>query len=138
LQACEKVIVVDPNKFDRTSFSNHAVMLRIIGALNPWHHPEIGCEFPFTFKVIDITDHQAAGSLQPLSPTKIGRTTMVQCVLLAMKYHSYLMDFYSRIEQRRGCQPREWLSACPPYLSSKEGGLNSLRICAAFNCRFLG
>jgi transposase len=34
--------------------------------------------------------------------SKIGRTTMVQCALVAIRYNKYLYDFYSRIKQRRG------------------------------------
>lgn len=34
--------------------------------------------------------------------SKIGRTTMVQCTLVAIRYSPYLATFYSRIKQRRG------------------------------------
>ena len=34
--------------------------------------------------------------------SKIGRTTLVQCTLVAIKYSPYLRRFYSRIKQKRG------------------------------------
>jgi transposase len=34
--------------------------------------------------------------------TKIGRTTLVQCTLIAKKYSPYLQKFYERIQRRRG------------------------------------
>ena len=30
------------------------------------------------------------------------KTTMVQCILVAIKYNPYLANFYARIKQRRG------------------------------------
>ena len=34
--------------------------------------------------------------------TKLGRTTLVQCALIAKRYSSYLSDYYDRIKARRG------------------------------------
>jgi transposase len=34
--------------------------------------------------------------------SKIGRTTIVQCALVAIRYSPYLATFYSRVKQRRG------------------------------------
>lgn len=34
--------------------------------------------------------------------TKLGRTTLVQCGLIAKKYSSYLFQYHERIKKRRG------------------------------------
>ncbi len=34
--------------------------------------------------------------------SKLGRTTLVQCTLIAIRYSKYLRDFYERIKERRG------------------------------------
>ncbi|MBA3356465.1 MAG: IS110 family transposase [Pyrinomonadaceae bacterium] len=34
--------------------------------------------------------------------SKLGRTTLVQCTLSALRYSSYLKKFYERIKARRG------------------------------------
>lgn len=34
--------------------------------------------------------------------SKLGRTTLVQCTLIAMRYSSYLKKFYERIKQKKG------------------------------------
>ena len=34
--------------------------------------------------------------------SKLGRTTLVQCTLIAVRYSSYLKRFYERIKQKKG------------------------------------
>lgn len=34
--------------------------------------------------------------------SKLGRTTLVQCTLIAIRYSPYLRDFYQRIKARKG------------------------------------
>jgi transposase len=77
-------------------------LLTVIGNINDFDDEgKLASYFGMVPRVHNSNDTMHYGRITKRG-SKIGRTTMVQCTLVAIKYSPYLASFYARIKQRRG------------------------------------
>ena len=74
----------------------------MIGDINDFEtEHKLAAYFGIVPKVSQSNNHIHYGHITKWG-SKIGRTTLVQCTLIAIRYSPYLRKFYDRIKLRRG------------------------------------
>jgi len=78
------------------------ILLSVIGDIQDFAHPgKLAAYFGIVPRVRNSNDTERSGRITKRG-TKLGRTTLVQCALIAMRYSPYLAKFYRKIQARRG------------------------------------
>jgi transposase len=78
------------------------ILLSVIGDVNDFpDEGKLAAYFGIVPRVSNSNEVSHHGRITKRG-SKLGRTTLVQCTLVAIKYSSYLRQFYNRIHQRRG------------------------------------
>ena len=78
------------------------ILLSVIGDINDFQSEgKLASYFGIVPRVRNSNETQHSGRITKRG-TKLGRTTLVQCSLIAMRYSEYLQRFYQRIAKRRG------------------------------------
>lgn len=78
------------------------ILLSVIGNVNDFpKESKLGSYFGIVPRVANSNQTQHSGRITKRG-SKLGRTTLVQCALIAKRYSSYLSDYYERIKGRRG------------------------------------
>jgi len=78
------------------------ILLSIIGDINDFEsESKLASYFGIVPRVRNSNETQHTGRITKRG-TKLGRTTLVQCALIAMRYSEYLQRFFLRIAARRG------------------------------------
>lgn len=78
------------------------VLLSVIGDIDDFTHPgKLAAYFGIVPRVRNSNETEHSGRITKRG-TKLGRTTLVQCALIAMRYSPYLAKFYYKIAGRRG------------------------------------
>ena len=76
--------------------------MSIIGDINDFpSEGKLASYFGIVPRVRNSNETEHSGRITKRG-TKLGRTTLVQCSLIAMRYSEYLQRFYLRIAARRG------------------------------------
>jgi transposase len=77
------------------------VLLTAIGDINDFAHPgKLAAYFGIVPRVRNSNETERSGRITKRG-TKLGRTTLVQCSLIAMRYSPYLARFYHKVARRR-------------------------------------
>lgn len=78
------------------------VLLSVIGNVNDFVSADkLASYFGIVPRVSDSNEKQHHGRITKRG-SKLGRTTLVQCTLIAKRYSPYLKKYYERIQARRG------------------------------------
>lgn len=78
------------------------ILLSVIGDVNDFaHEGKLAAYFGIVPRVSNSNETERSGRITKRG-TKLGRTTLVQCSLIAMRYSPYLARFYQKIRLRRG------------------------------------
>ena len=78
------------------------ILLSIIGDIDDFESEgKLASYFGIVPRIRNSNETQHSGRITKRG-TKLGRTTLVQCSLIAMRYSEYLQQFYHRIAARRG------------------------------------
>jgi transposase len=78
------------------------ILLSVIGDINDFQSEgKLASYFGIVPRVRNSNETEHTGRITKRG-TKLGRTTLVQCSLIAMRYSDYLQRFYHRIAARRG------------------------------------
>lgn len=78
------------------------ILLSIIGDINDFpSEGKLASYFGIVPRVRNSNETEHTGRITKRG-TKLGRTTLVQCSLIAMRYSEYLQRFYLRVAARRG------------------------------------
>lgn len=78
------------------------ILLSVIGDVNDFKtEHKLAAYFGIVPRVSQSNDHVHYGRITKWG-SKIGRTTLVQCTLIAIRYSPYLRKFYDRIKSRKG------------------------------------
>jgi transposase len=81
-----------------------AVLLSVIGDVNEFiNENKLAAYFGLVPRISNSNATERSGRITKRG-SKIGRTTLVQCALIAKKYSDYLKNFYERIRAKRGGQ----------------------------------
>jgi transposase len=79
-----------------------AILLSVIGDINDFEsEKKLAAYFGIVPRVHQSGDKEWQGHITKRG-SKLGRTTLVQCTLVAIKYSSYLRAFYDRIKVKKG------------------------------------
>ena len=79
-----------------------SILLSVIGEVNHFESEEkLASYFGIVPRVSNSNETVRHGRITKRG-SKLGRTTLVQCVLVAKKYSPYLQNFYERIKARKG------------------------------------
>lgn len=79
-----------------------AVLLSVIGDIRDFaNFDKLASYFGIVPRVSNSNETERHGRITKRG-SKIGRTTLVQCTLIAKRYSPYLQKFYERIKRRRG------------------------------------
>jgi len=79
-----------------------AILLSAIGDINDFpSEKKLASYFGIVPRVRNSNQTERTGRITKRG-TKLGRTTLVQCALVAMRYSEYLQIFYRRIARKRG------------------------------------
>lgn len=79
-----------------------AVLLSVIGNVNEFaNENKLASYFGLVPRVSNSNETERSGRITKRG-SKIGRTTLVQCALVAKKYSDYLKTFYEKIKRKRG------------------------------------
>lgn len=79
-----------------------AILLSAIGDINDFaNESKLFAYFGIVPRVSNSNETQHSGRITKRG-TKLGRTTLVQCTLIAIRYSEYLRRFYDRIKARKG------------------------------------
>jgi transposase len=79
-----------------------AILLSVIGDVNEFESEnKLAAYFGLVPRVSNSNETERSGRITKRG-SKIGRTTLVQCALVAIRYSNYLRQFYERIKARRG------------------------------------
>lgn len=77
------------------------VLLTAIGSIDDFAHPgKLAAYFGIVPRVRNSNETEHSGRITKRG-TKLGRTTLVQCALIAMRYSPYLAKFYHKVARRR-------------------------------------
>jgi len=78
------------------------ILLSVIGDVNDFaNEGKLAAYFGIVPRVNNSNETERSGRITKRG-TKLGRTTLVQCALIAKRYSPYLARFYERIKARRG------------------------------------
>jgi len=78
------------------------ILLSVIGDVNDFaSEGKLAAYFGIVPRVSNSNETERSGRITKRG-TKLGRTTLVQCALIAKRYSPYLDKFYQRIKTRRG------------------------------------
>jgi len=78
------------------------VLLSVIGDVNDFDDEgKLAAYFGIVPRVSNSNETERSGRITKRG-TKLGRTTLVQCALIAKRYSHYLTSYYERIKARRG------------------------------------
>jgi len=78
------------------------VLLTAIGNIDDFAHPgKLAAYFGIVPRVRNSNETEHSGRITKRG-TKLGRTTLVQCAMIAMRYSPYLAKFYHKVARRRG------------------------------------
>lgn len=78
------------------------ILMTVIGDVNDFENEgKLASYFGIIPRVSNSNEKVHHGRITKQG-SKIGRTTLVQCTLCAIRYSPYLAEFYARIKQRRG------------------------------------
>jgi transposase len=78
------------------------ILLSVIGDIDDFAHPgKLAAYFGIVPRVRNSNEVERSGRITKRG-TKLGRTTLVQCALIAMRYSPYLARFYHKVAARRG------------------------------------
>lgn len=78
------------------------ILLSVIGDVNDFaDEGKLAAYFGIVPRVSNSNETERSGRITKRG-TKLGRTTLVQCALIAKRYSPYLARFYERIKSRRG------------------------------------
>lgn len=79
-----------------------AILLSVIGDVNEFaNENKLAAYFGLVPRVSNSNETQHSGRITKRG-SKIGRTTLVQCALVAKRYSNYLKQFYEKIKRKRG------------------------------------
>jgi transposase len=79
-----------------------SILLSVIGNVNDFpEEGKLAAYFGIVPRVQNSNETEHSGRITKRG-TKLGRTTLVQCALIAKRYSPYLARFYERIRARRG------------------------------------
>lgn len=79
-----------------------SILLSVIGNVNDFaDEGKLASYFGIVPRVSNSNETERSGRITKRG-SKLGRTTLVQCSLIAMPYSSYLRSYYERIKARRG------------------------------------
>lgn len=79
-----------------------AILVSVIGDVNDFEtEDKLASYFGIVPRVSNSNEQQHHGRITKRG-SKLGRTTLVQCTLVAIRYSPYLRTYYDRIKQRRG------------------------------------
>lgn len=79
-----------------------AILLSAIGDVNDFEdESKLFAYFGIVPRVSNSNETERSGRITKRG-TKLGRTTLVQCTLIAIRYSRYLRKFYDRIKARKG------------------------------------
>lgn len=79
-----------------------AILLSAIGDINDFENEsKLFSYFGIVPRVSNSNETQRSGRITKRG-TKLGRTTLVQCTLVAIRYSQYLRKFYDRIKGKKG------------------------------------
>jgi transposase len=78
------------------------ILLSVIGDIHDFADPgKLAAYFGIVPRVRNSNETEHSGRITKRG-TKLGRTTLVQCALSALRYSPYLRKFYSKVARRRG------------------------------------
>jgi transposase len=78
------------------------ILLSVIGDVNDFADPgKLAAYFGIVPRVRNSNEVERSGRITKRG-TKLGRTTLVQCALIAMRYSPYLARFYHKVARHRG------------------------------------
>ena len=79
-----------------------SILLSIIGDVNDFaEEGKLAAYFGIVPRISHSNETEHSGRITKRG-TKLGRTTLVQCALIAQRYSPYLKSYYERIKKRRG------------------------------------
>lgn len=79
-----------------------AILLSAIGDINDFaDETKLSAYFGIVPRVSNSNETQHSGRITKRG-TKLGRTTLVQCTLIAIRYSEYLRKFYEKIKRKKG------------------------------------
>lgn len=79
-----------------------SILLSVIGDVNDFSDAgKLASYFGIVPSISNSNETERSGRITKRG-TKLGRTTLVQCALIAMRYSAYLRGHYDRIKARRG------------------------------------
>ena len=79
-----------------------SILLSVIGDINDFEDEgKLASYFGLVPKVRQSNETEYHGRITKVG-SKLGRTTLVQCTLIAIRYSDYLRNFYDRLKKRRG------------------------------------
>ena len=79
-----------------------SILLSVIGDVNDFgDEGKLASYFGIVPRVSNSNETERSGKITKRG-SKLGRTTLVQCALIAMRYSAYLRGHYERIKARRG------------------------------------
>jgi len=79
-----------------------SILLSIIGDINDFaEEGNLAAYFGIVPRVSNSNETEHSGSITKRG-SKLGRTTLIQCALIAQRYSPYLKKYYERIKNRRG------------------------------------
>jgi transposase len=79
-----------------------SILLAAIGDVNDFEdEAKLAAYFGIVPRVRNSNEDERSGRITKRG-AKLGRTTLVQCTLIAIRYSDYLKSFYNKIRARRG------------------------------------
>lgn len=79
-----------------------SILLSVIGDINDFaNEGKLSSYFGIVPRVNNSNETERSGRITKRG-SKLGRTTLVQCTLIAKRYSPYLNDYYNRIKRTRG------------------------------------
>ncbi len=78
------------------------ILLSVIGDIDDFENrKQLDAYFGIVPRVSDSNDSIRHGRITKRG-NKLGRTTLVQCTLIAMKYSDYILSYYARMKSKKG------------------------------------
>jgi transposase len=84
------------------------ILLSIIGDINDFaDEGKLAAYFGIVPRVSNSNETERSGRITKRG-TKLGRTTLIQCALIAQRYSPYLRTYYEKMRSRRGTPSSRW------------------------------